>query len=283
MSPELRKTPAPWLQWVLLVLAVTVAFGAAARDYYMAADDLFATGMMDEVDRGGRAGFLEKLDSVVFRAAGGGHFRPAQDVLYVVLYEVFGVERWIRAAMLVYVLCQLASARLVFAIMTALGCSSRLAFSAALAFVLHPTFDENLASVQFANNVPGLTAALGACLLWLPAEGASRRRHIARLVGAAALVCVAIGFGINLMVSVPVLLGAMAVAIAVRMRSPRELVERGIAVAAALGVSLLHRFLAYGDVSTRHGSYPDVKPSHDLPTFLREVFDAVVLLKVSPR
>ena len=65
----------PWAQWLALLVAIGVGFGAVVPDFYMAADDLFATALMHDLDQGGSAGLFDKLYGVVFRAEGLGHFR----------------------------------------------------------------------------------------------------------------------------------------------------------------------------------------------------------------
>jgi hypothetical protein len=269
------------IEWAVIVVAVLCAFGAAFPGYYMVADDVHESAMMHYVARDG-AGLGGKIYRVAFQAEGVGHFRPVQDVLYVVAYHVLGVDRWMSAIVIVYSLCHVASAWLLLAILRRLGASRTLSFVAATLFALHPVWDDNLACNQFGNNVPGLAAVLAACLLWLPPGGEASRGRAWRLGGAAVMACLAIGLGVNYLVSAPVILGTMAVAIAWRRRSFRDLVARGAALGAALLVSVAHRYFAYGRIGTVHSAYQDLRPGYDPLPFLAEMFDAAFRLRPSP-
>src|SRR5687768_2617994 len=75
LAPTSPDRPRRWIEPLAIACAAAVAFGAVVPDFYMAADDLLATGMMDEVSQGGNAAFLGRIYGVLFQAKGQGHFR----------------------------------------------------------------------------------------------------------------------------------------------------------------------------------------------------------------
>lgn len=275
-----RQGGHPWIETLVLAIAVAIAFGGAVPDFYQAADDLLATGVMHDI-AALHPRLLDRIQAVVASDEGQGHFRPTQDFLYVLLYAAFGPERWIFACMLVYALCHFASGCLLMAILKRLGCNRAVAFVAGLIFALHPVWDENLASVQFGNNVPGLAAILAAALFWLPVSG-SRTREALRLAAASVFLFLAIGLGINLMASGAILLGLLTLAIAWQRRSFGTLVARGAFLALTLGLGALHRLLAYGALTTKHPSYQHLERNWIPLNLLLEVPRSAFLLEASP-
>jgi hypothetical protein len=270
-----------WIERIVLAIAVVIAFGAVVPDFYLAADDLMATGLMHEIALK-HPKVIDRIGAVVFSDEGQGHFRPTQDFLYVLTYAAFGPERWIFPLMALYALCHFASGCLLISILRRLGATRAVAFVAALIFVLHPVWDENLVSVQFGNNVPGLAALLAAALLWLPKPGLPGR-EAPRLATAAVFLFLAIGLGVNLMVSGTLLLGLMTLWVARQRRSILTLVVRGLVIAAPLGLGLLHRKLAYGALSTKHPIYQNLPRNWwSLGQLLMEVPNSAFMLGPSP-
>src|SRR5436189_577531 len=137
MNQGSRQTRFQWLLGGLIAATIGVGFGAVLPDFYMASDDLCETGIMRHVSREGTAGILERFSTVLFTPEGAGHFRPAQDVIFVTLFRLLGPHRWALGAMLVYQAFHLLAACLVAMILRRLRAPTLLGIAAALLFAVH--------------------------------------------------------------------------------------------------------------------------------------------------
>lgn len=264
------------LEAIVIVVAVLATFSGVIGDYFIVADDFVRTWIMhDVVDA--HPDLAGQLHGVFFKAEGKGHYKPVQDVFFILSRHFFGPLKWSKAMMLVYMAYHCASGLLIAHLLRSLGAPRALGLFAALAFVVHPAYDENLAACQLANNVPGTTFMLIAAACCLVRPG----RLALRMTGAVVASFCAVGYGPNLACTLALLGGAVAILNFWNHRSWKQTLIPLAAVALGVALALALRLEAYGTLGSKHGHYEELEPVRDAGRFAGELWRGSVLLERS--
>ena len=260
-----------------LAVVTVVTFGAVVPGSYPTADDGMITGLLHELNRR-TPSLAAKLWGVISRASIGGHFRPVQDLSMVTSYQLLGPQAWTRGVSALYLGFHVGSAILLCAILERLGCARYLALLAAAVFALHPVCDESLSSILFGANVPGLFFLLAGCWVWASISEPEPRLFRGRLAAGAALLFLSMGCNPNFILTAPAVMGYMAVRRGFRPERLKAVLGAGLTIAVATALTLAHRLVAYGALTTRQGVYDEIRPSLDVLEFGRELVSTVVRL-----
>lgn len=257
---------------VLLVVAAT--FGSVVPDYHPVADDIGRRANLIRVDRANDT-LAGELAAAFWRGEFLGHYRPMQDVTYVLCYHFTDNESYGVPLSIVYLAMHCGTALLLIAILRRLDMRRAPALLAGVLFAVHPALDENIACIQFGNNIAGMFWVLAAAWCLLPAR--SRAGRIARLVGAAVSIFTAIGFGINLAVTAA-MLSPVVLLLTLRERTTpgdtawtrlRPLVLPITAGFIGAILAFWLRLDVYGTLKTHQSSYKELEPDRN-PTRMAE-------------
>lgn len=264
----------------ILFLAWFVLWGVLVPDFDLVGDDAYHHFELSTVDTD--ASLVHQLYRVVFEAAGGGHFKPTQDVICILAREARG-EAWAPVVLTILTLLHLANAILLASWAGRLGLSELQRLLVGLLFFLHPVVDESLSQMLFGPNVLGVFFTLvGLRLWWWPADEEGRWSvSIPRLLLGGLCVLLAMGSNVNFLATTPVVLGLAQLVRWPRARGRAAVLLPGLVLVLATGLSALHRHMAYGTVTTQMAPYQAALEEERSNDFAREALDHLVLMKPS--